>query len=297
MSDFRLPPVPGADALPKWRQNPAYQNLGLSAETIAALDQSELDEATLAAKLRERTEHHRATIYGSNDANAAIEAQHVEQQRIDQLSPDELRDDLQDAIDRHGIALKKVQTADYTLNRAQEGVTIAEVRLARFQNLDERAADYRAMQIRQDVLPGTLPPNLADERRAQHDAQELLDATRRAHVALMLECQSAKAHLETCAQQRDRCCIAIISKYVDDIAIGIEEAAEHLNSLRQQALSISAVWLPLSGVVSQLPVSDRVRNALRRTDQRPPLNEEIKADTRSWFIKLQQDADATIGDQ
>jgi hypothetical protein len=291
MSDFRIPPVPGANALPKWRQNPAYQNLGLSAETIASLDASELDEQTLIAKLRERTAAHRETIYG---ASQAAEAQYVEQQRVDQLTPDQLRDDLQDCIDRHSIALGNVKTADERVARAQEAIGIAEVRLAKFADLDERAADYRAMQIKEDRLPATLPPNLSDKRRQQTDAQELLNANRRAHAALSLEAQAQKVHLETCAQQRDRCCIAIVSKFVDDIAVSIEEAVEHLNSLRQQALSISAVWLPLSGAVSQLPVSDRVRVALRRTDQRPPLSENMKAQTRDWFTRLQSDADAQI---
>jgi hypothetical protein len=184
--------------------------------------------------------------------------------RIDQLTDNELRDDLLEAIDRHSIALEKVTTADQRVFRAREAVGIAEARLARWNDLDERIGDYIQEKIIHD-RPGALPPTLADERRAQNDAREMLDATRRAHVALMLECQSAKVHLETCAQQRDRACIAIISRHVDSIAADIEQTVERLHNLRRQALSISAVWLPLAGVVAQLPVSDRVRVALRRT--------------------------------
>jgi hypothetical protein len=56
------------------------------------------------------------------------------------------------------------------------------------------------------------------------------------------------------------------------------------------------LWVPLvGGATAALPVSDRVRNALRRTEQRPLVDETLKAAARDWFCRLQEDALALIG--
>ena len=62
------------------------------------------------------------------------------------------------------------------------------------------------------------------------------------------------------------------------------------------SLSISGLCISLAGAsTGALPVSDRVRAALRRQDERPLVDENIKALARDWFTRLQIDALAMIG--
>ena len=75
----------------------------------------------------------------------------------------------------------------------------------------------------------------------------------------------------------------MISRHCDGLARQIEQAQQRLHDLRQEAPSISALWAPLSGAMQALPVSDHA-HALQRSGVRPPVNEQLKALAREWFV-------------
>ena len=289
MPDFRLP-VPGTGALPAWRRNPAFAGIGLSPDSIAALDESEVVEAEMAERLRQRTQAHRDTILGQN---AQIAQRHAEQQRAAQMSVDDLRADLRDAIDSHADAARRATEADRAVVRATEAVATAQSHLERFNDVDARVAEYTRDRLRSGML-AVLPANLIAQRADQHAAQEMLAATRAASVQLEAEATTARLLVETMVQRRDRAAVAVISRWCDGLAGEIEQAHRRLHDLRQRLLSASALWLPLAGVTMPLPVSDRVRASLRRQEDRPLLDEQVKAATRQWFLDLQADAAATM---
>jgi hypothetical protein len=290
MSDFRLPPTPGTDSLPEWRRNPAYADLGLSAESVAALDESEREEAALAARLHERTAAQRAL---AGQAAAALKARHAEQTLAAQLSDDELREELATSIDRVASVRQQVAEAEQNFERARECVENAEVRCSRYSDLDAHIASYRVEQIKSGEA-GALPSILIEARREQRDAAEMLEVTRAAFVNLAGELQAAQRHVYEMAQARDMAAVAVISRHCDAIANEIEITLQRLHDLRQQVLSISATWIPLVGGVAPLPVSDKVRNALRKSDKQPTSIESIKTRALDLFVRLQTDARATI---
>jgi hypothetical protein len=162
-------------------------------------------------------------------------------------------------------------------------------------NVDEKVARFNADRFRSGDL-AAMPCDLIEARRARRDAGQLLEDVQSAYVALAGEAQSARLRVEDRAQVRDQAAVAIIARYCDDLVIQIEQAVDRLHDLRQRVLSISGLWVPLvGGATAALPVSDRVRNALRRTEQRPLVDETLKAAARDWFCRLQEDALALIG--
>jgi hypothetical protein len=290
-SDFRLP-VPGGDALPMWRRNSAYSDLGLSPESIAALDQSEVEEQAMATRLRERMQANRALI---DQGNVLINQRVAEQLRTDALTENQLRDELASAIDQVNLARSKVTVAEQILERAQQRIVETATTLARFDDIDQRAADWSVDQLRRGIHHVGMPPDLIEARRAKADATDQHALAQQAHAMMAGELETARTQAEKAAELRDQCAVAVISRWCDVLATQIEAAQQHLYILRQQTLSVSSLWIPLAGVTAPLPVSDRVRTALRRGDDRPLLSEDVKAQARDWFILLQSDAHAVIG--
>lgn len=288
-SDYRMP---GQETLPKWRQNPAFNHIGLSPDSITALDASEVEEQAIIARLRERTALNRQLYKG---ANASIQIARLEQHRVDHLSSGELREELADAIDNVTLAQRKVQDAELVQERAQRRIVETAATLARFDNIDQRAAEWQVNQLRQGSHDG-MPADLVEVRRAKADASEQHALAEQASALMSDELATARTNAEHAAQARDQAAVAIIGRWCDGIAAQIEQAQQRLYDLRQQALSISSLWIPLSGTTGPVPVSDRVRATLRRGDDRPSVDENLKALAREWFLLLQNDAGATLGD-
>ncbi len=201
MDDFRLPP---ADALPRWRQNPRYNDLGLSAELVALLDEFEQQEAAMGERLRERTAANRALI---DQGNVLLNARHAEQLRTDVLSDGELRAELADAIDEFNMARRRLGDAELVLQRANTSVAEAQARMAQYTDLDERVTQFHVARIKNSGDEG-LPADLVGARREQRDAADALTASQNAYVILAAECQEARAAAEHFAQLRDQAAVA-----------------------------------------------------------------------------------------
>src|SRR5207237_6232560 len=86
-----------------------YLDAGLSADSIAALEQSDREQDRMAQVLRERAAANRQQFVA---AGRAAEAATAERARTEALSGNQLREELVEALTRHGDAHRHVREAE-----------------------------------------------------------------------------------------------------------------------------------------------------------------------------------------
>jgi hypothetical protein len=278
------------NALGSWRTNPAYRDLGISPGSAALLDASEQEEARIAQRVRERTAANIATHQAASDALAG---RHEEQLRIDQLADDELRSELQDAIDHVAATKLMVTNAETVVNSAAHVVSMAAQRCDQYANVDTRVDEYRADAARRGADP-VLPCDLIEARREQRMATDELRDARNTLDRLTADLTQATTRATEAEHTRDRAAIAVLNRHCEHKAAELTDAYERIHDLRQHLLTVTSIWVPFNGNAVSLPVSDNVRNALRRNDVRPDIDGTLKTASEAWLQTLKQDAYASL---
>jgi hypothetical protein len=284
------PQIVSRPGLPRWRANPHYADMGLSPDSMALLDASETVEAQIAERIRRTVT---PIMAAHEQANVVLAERDAEMRRIARLSIEQLRDELQFALDRVAAADSLYQAADCATSRASDAVAHAVAVAARYDDIDARVASVRADAARQGIA-FTIPPDLTEARIEQRRAMDDLRDARNAYATLACELETARLAVEEARNQRDHAAMNVITRQCDGLAAEIEITTQALYQQRQRLLSITAVQLAIAGAYTPLSVSDRVRGALRRTDERPPVSEAIKASTADLFARLRHDADAEM---
>jgi hypothetical protein len=277
--------------LPSWRDNEGHKTLALSDASIAALDESEEVERRRAERMRELTAPIREAA--EREAERQLIRQN-EAARVAGLSMGKLRTELNVAIRELGLTAARATETLTNADRGAERVGELENQLAHYADLDTRIAAAKAQAVRQNVET-PLPPDLIEARAERASLVEQLADARSALALLDEDVTSANASLNRAVAVRDAAATAIITRHAELVAGRVEVVLERLFDLRRELLSVTSIWVPgADGSIASLPVTDKVRVALRRTDERPPIDEDLKAATAAWFERLKTNGEALI---
>lgn len=136
---------------------------------------------------------------------------------------------------------------------------------------------------------------LVEAKAERFAISDELSRTKLVHDIRTKELTDARFARDAACERRDAAAIAVIGRHCDSLASKVEEAVRRVSDLCAQLLSAAAVYVPLpGGTVGALPVSDAVRVALRRSDERPPVSQAAKDAIATWLTRLQTDAEATL---